>query len=145
MLEIQVWDLFFVFMFGIRSGICFGGSCFEFGFVSRVWDSFLGFSFGIQVRGSGFGFRFWIQVWNTGLEFNSDIQVWDSGLGFTFAIRVWDSGFIIRFGFQKIQVRVSGFQDSGLGFVFEGLGLKFGLGFIYVQVERFGIRFGICF
>ena len=100
MLEIQVWDLFFVFMFWIRSGICFGGSCFEFGFVSRVWDSFLGFRFGIQLRGSVLDSGFWIQVWNTGLGFNSDIQVWVSGLGFTFAIQVWDSGFIIRCGFQ---------------------------------------------
>ena len=58
MLEIQVWDFFWLFMF-----------------VIRVSDAGLGCIFWMQVWDSGLGFRFGIQVWDSGLI---KILIWDS-------------------------------------------------------------------
>ena len=77
MLEFQVWELFWGFLFVIRG-----------------WDSGLGFRFWIQIWvldwNSGFilGFRFKNQICDSFWRFRFGIRVWHSGLGFIFSIQV---------------------------------------------------------
>ena len=58
----------------------------------QVWDFFWLFMFVILVSDPGLGSIVWMQVWDSGLGFRFGIQVWDSGLDSDLIkILIWDS------------------------------------------------------